>query len=317
MKTKIITIAAFLITITAFGQQNAQYNHYIFNQLVINPAYAGTKGMINVNGIYSSQWSGLDGAPTTQTLSIEGPAIGNVGAGLHIIRDNIGAQSQTGVYGNYAYKFIVHRKLMLSLGIATGVTHYTLDGSLLYGDDQYDPAVPMGMESVTRFDSKFGAFLYSKKFYVGFSVSDLTADVKSSYDQLVAGQVQHYYLTSGYVFDLTPDVKFKPGFLIKEDFRAPTNIDINAFFLYKNKFWLGGTFRTGAGIFNGKDLDASLRTRDALVVMTDINITDNLRLGYAYTFSMTALNDYPGHEISLGYYFDPSKKTKMLTPRYF
>lgn len=306
-----------MIVAVGFSQQTAQYNHYIFNQMVINPAYTGSKGMININGIYSSQWTGLDGAPTTQTLSAEGPFLRNIGVGLHVIQDKIGAQSTTGMYGNYAYRIKLKKDLMLSMGIATGVTYYTMDGTALNHNTEDDPAIPLGMESVTKFDSKVGIFLYGKRFYAGFSVSELTANVKSSYDQLVAGQVQHYYLSAGYVFDVHNDVKFKPSFLIKEDFRAQTNVDLNAFFLYKNRFWLGGTFRTGADIFNNEDLDQTLRTRDAIIVMTDINLSDNFRIGYGYSFTLSALKDYGGHEISLSYYIKPNRKTKMLTPRYF
>lgn len=317
MKTILTTIAAIMISAFVFAQQNAQYNHYIFNQLAINPAYAGTKGMVNVNGIYNSQWTRLTGAPITQSLGVEGPAMKNLGLGLHMIQDRLGAQSHTGIYGNYAYQIRLNNKFNISMGVATGVSYYTMDGTQLIQDADFDPAIPQSMETVTRFDSKVGLFLYSDKFYAGFSVSELTANVKSTYDLLVAGQVQHYYLTAGYVFDLSEDIKFKPGFLIKEDFRAPTNVDVNAFFLYKKKFWLGGTFRTGAEVFKNKDLDQSLRTRDAIVIMTDINVSDNFRVGYAYTHSLSALNDYPGHEISLGYFFKPSKNALMLTPRYF
>lgn len=317
MKTTIYFIAFLLVTFNVFSQQNAQYNHYIFNQLVINPAYAGTKGVVNINGIYSSQWTGLNGAPINQSLSIEAPVFSTMGLGLHIINDQLGAQSQKSIFGSYAYKLRLNQNLKISLGISMGVSYFTLNGNTLNEEFQNDPAIPANAVTTTRFDSKVGVFLYTKKFYTGLSVSDLTADVKKSVDLLVTGQVKHYYLTSGYVLDLGSDFKFKPSFLIKEDFKAPTNIDLTSFFLYKNTFWLGATFRTGAEIFKNKEIDPSLRTRDALVLMTEINITNKFRLGYAYTFTLTALKDYAGHEIMLGYYFPQKPKTKMLTPRFF
>lgn len=317
MKT-IALIIILIVPVAVISQQTAQYNHYIFNQLVINPAYAGSKEVVNFNGIYSTQWSGLEGSPTTQTISAEGGALPNIGLGVHLIQDKIGAQSTTGFYGNYSYKLRLNKKMVLSFGIATGVTHYTLDGNLLINSDAYlDPAIPENMENKTRFDSKAGLFLYSEKFYAGFSISELTSNAKASYEMLIAGQVKHYYLTAGYVFEINPAIKFKPGFLIKEDFRAPTNVDLNSFFLFNNKLWIGATYRTGAGIFKGKELDNTLRNRDAVIIMTDLNISDNFRVGYAYTYSLSALKDFPGHEISLGYTLKPIKKSIMLTPRYF
>ena len=319
MRTIIIIIASLFVYANAISQQNAQYSQYLFNQLVINPAYAGAKGMVNVNGIYSSQWSGLDGAPTTVSLSIEGPLYTSMGAGLHVVQDEIGAQTQTSVYGSYAYKVRLSQNWRLSMGLAAGVSYFSINGEKFSSFDENlnDPSIPLTREVASRFDTKAGLFIFSKKFYAGFSVSDLTANVKSPEDLLVTGQVQHFYLTAGYVFKINDNFKFKPGFLIKEDFRAMTNVDLNAYFLFKDRFWLGATVRTGADIFNNPDLDNSLRYRDALVLMADVNITDNFRIGYSYTYSMTALSNFAGHEVLLGYYFAKKPKTKMLTPRFF
>lgn len=317
MKTIINIFTLVLITVTGFAQQNAQFGQYIFNQLIINPAYAGTKGVINAQGIYTSQWTGLDGTPTTQSVSIEGPVSNSMGLGLHLINDQIGAQSQRAIFGSYAYKIRLNQSLRLSIGISAGASYFALNGNELNYQNSNDPAIPLNQVNSYRFDSKVGIFLYTKRFYTGFSVSDLTANTTSPEDLMVTGQANHFYLTSGYVIKISPSLRFKPSFLIKEDFRAPTNIDISGFLLYNNRFWLGASVRTGARIFTSKDLDNSLKTRDALLFMTEINITDNFRIGYAYTMTVSALKDYPGHEILLGYYIAKTPKTKMLTPRYF
>lgn len=316
MKTQIF-ILLMVLSVASFAQQAAQYNHYIFNQTVINPAYTGTKGMLNINGIYASQWTMLEGAPSTQTLSIEGPAPLNLGLGFHVIQDKLGAQTQTAMYGNYSFKVCLSDLACLSFGIATGVTNNSLNGEELNEATSDDPAIPIGLEKASRFDSKAGIFFFTNKFYFGVSVSELTSNVRSSLDMLVAGQVKHYYVSSGYVFDVAEDLKFKAGFLIKEDFRAPTNVDLNGFFLYRERFWFGATYRTGADVLNSKNLDITLRSRDAAVVMVDMNISENFRLGYAYTITLSDLKDYAGHEVSLGYFFRENKKSKMLTPRYF
>lgn len=317
MKTNLKIIALLLISSVALAQQNAQYNQYIFNQMVINPAYAGTKEVLNFNSIYSSQWTGLEGAPNTQSLSIETPVFNSMGAGIHIVNDNLGAQSQKSGYGSYSYKLKITKQLRLSFGLAMGVSYYSINGQELTSNDLNDPAIPNSVINKTRFDSKAGLFLYNNRFYAGFSVSELSSNIRKSAELLVAGQVKHYYLTSGYVFDLNENIRFKPSFLLKEDFRAPTNIDLNGFFLFNNKYWLGATFRTGANLISSKDLDNTLRSRDAVVIMTDLNITQSLRIGYSYTITTSSLSSYAGHEILLGYYFKSKTNSKMLTPRYF
>ncbi|OFX49591.1 MAG: hypothetical protein A2046_13460 [Bacteroidetes bacterium GWA2_30_7] len=240
-----------------------------------------------------------------------------MGAGIHIVNDKLGAQAQKSAYGSYSYKLKLTNTLKLSFGLAMGISYYSLNGQELTKDDQNDPAIPTSTINKTRFDSKAGLFLYNERFYTGFSVADLSSNIRKSAELLVAGQVKHYYLTSGYVFDLNQNIKFKPSFLFKEDFRAPTNIDLNGFFLFNSKYWLGATFRTGANILKSKDLDNTLRSRDAIVVMADLNITQSFRIGYAYTITLTSLANYTGHEILIGYYFKEKTNSKMLTPRYF
>ncbi len=306
-----------LTTASTFAQQNAQYNQYIFNELLINPAYAGTKEIWNINAVVSSQWTGLSGAPTTASLSAEGSVSPHIGLGFHFVNDMIGAQMTQGLFGSYAYKVNLTEKLHLSLGLAVGMSFITLDGTKLNPDGENDPAIPLNKQSTLKFDSKAGLFLYSERFYTGFSISDLLGDAIKYNNLQVTNQARHYYLTAGYVADLGKKVKIKPSFLIKEDFKSPTTFDINAMFLFWDRFWLGSSVRMNAKIFNTESLDNSLRHRNAVIFMTDWNITDKFRLGYAYTMTISALKDYGSHEIHLAYYFPQKATPKMRTPRYF
>jgi type IX secretion system PorP/SprF family membrane protein len=306
-----------LISLCGYAQQDAVYNHYMFNELLINPAYAGTKGLLNANAIFATQWTGFSGSPTTQTLSLEGPVSPSIGLGIHFINDKLGAQSTQGLFGSYSYKLKLGEKFKLSMGIAAGMSYFTLDGTKLTSENNDDPAIPKNSVSTVLFDSKAGLFLYSDRFYAGFSVTDMLGDVIKSKDLLVTSQSRHYYLTSGYVFDLGSRLKLKPSFLYKEDFRAPSNIDLSTFLLYNEKIWIGATVRVGAQVFKNNGLDNSLKHRDAIVLMTEWNITDKLRIGYAYTQTLSALKNYSGHEIMAGYYFPVKEPTKMKNPRYF
>jgi type IX secretion system PorP/SprF family membrane protein len=317
MKKLIIIAVVLLMALSGYAQQNSPFSQYIFNMMLINPAYVGTKQLISINATYNTQWTGFKGAPSTQTVSAEGAINHSNGIGLHFLNDRIGAQSQQGLFASYSYIIKFSEKWRMSLGLAAGISNFTLDGTKLIVDNPDDPAIPKTKVSTVKFDSKTGLFLYSKRFYFGFSVTDLFADVFKSKDLMVAKQVRHYYITSGYVFDAGKSLKIKPSLLVREDFNAPTNVDVNLFFLIKERFWLGSSVRFGANIFKEPSLDNTIRHRDALLFMTEWNITRSLRVGYAYTMSISALKGYSGHEIELGYTFPKKADTKMRTPRYF
>jgi len=299
------------------AQQTFMTNQYIFNPMTINPAYTGTKGWTSTNLLYSAPWTGLEGSPSTQAISIEGSPFTNMGLGAQLVNDNIGAESRQGFWLNYSYILNINAKLKLSMGLAAGISHFSLDGQELIFETVDDPSIPLTRVNSTRFDPKMGMFLYSDRFYAGLSVTDMLGDMIEAPDGFVAKQERHYYVTAGYVFDLGKEVKAKPSIMIREDFKALTNIDATAHFLFKQMFWIGASYRFGANLFTEQTLDNSLRKRDALIFMTQINITPSWVVGYAYTHSLTALSSFAGHEIMLDYTFPRKTDTRMKTPRFF
>jgi len=318
MKTIISSILMYFLLIgSVFAQQEPQFNQYVFNNLIINPAYAGTKGQKSFNATFAKQWLDFKGSPATQTLSYETPVWERTGLGLHIINDKIGAQTQQALFGSYSHRLPINNQLTLSLGLAFGFSNYTLDGSKIIIQNENDPAIPKTSVNKLQFDSKTGFFLFSEKFYTGFSVSSLLADVFDTDDMEVPAQVRHYYLTMGYLFELNDKIKFKPSILLKEDFKATTNVDLTALFLFNDIVWLGGSLRTGTKNMTEKNLIPDLRKRNSVALMIEWNVKELYRIGYSYTATISALSDYTGHEIHLGYII-PDKKTQVMkTPRYF
>jgi type IX secretion system PorP/SprF family membrane protein len=314
---RICTISIFfLVAVCCYAQQDAQYNQYIFNELVINPAYAGTKDIINADAFFSKQWLGVDGSPANETVSIDGPISEKMGLGLQILNDNIGAESQQSLFGSYSYKLRINDNYRLSLGLALGASYFSIDGRELTTATPDDPSVPRILESKLLLDAKTGLFFYSERFYAGLSVTDLLANAKNN--PFYAEQVRNYYVTSGYVFDVLPKLKIKPSFLLKHASDLPSNIDINVFFLYDQRFWIGGTYRFGSKLFVNNSLSSSLEDRDGFVIMLDYNVNEKFRIGYAYTMMTSIFQSYTSHEISLGY-FIPGKVPvkKMNNIRYF
>ncbi len=306
------TLLALLLTFTASAQQNAQYSQYIFNSMAINPAYTGSKNVLNLNAFHRSQWSGIEGAPTTQSLSLDGIAANNrLGLGLDLTRDKLGAQSTLSAYVNTAVKLPVSHNGVLSLGLAAGVIQNAIDGTELGISD--DPSIPSGRESTIKPDVKLGLYFHTDRLYAGLSASDLL-EYK---DAQMLEPARHYYFTTGYVFDMGSYLKFKPSVLVKEDFKAPASVDLNAFVMLADKLWLGSSYRTSMNIFNKIETNQDMKKRTAVALIAELQIQKSLRLGYAYDKMLNDLNGFNTHEISVGYYFFRKKDTKMLTPQYF
>jgi type IX secretion system PorP/SprF family membrane protein len=297
------------------AQQSAQYTQYAFNSLVINPAYAGSKEVLQLSGLMRSQWTGLAGAPRTQTLSLDGNAMNkSLGLGLHLINDKIGAQGQKSIYLSTAAKVWLSGQAKLALGIAGGATQYYLDESQLLVN-QPDPTLSGTRQSQLLPDTKVGLYFNTRQFFTGLSA----ASVIGFKNKLRQAPDRHYFLTAGYVFDFSDMFKFRPSFLLKEDFKSPGTVDLNAFVLIGDRLWLGSTFRRAVNLFQADAFQPyALRTENAWALLTEIYLSPQVKVGYAHDFTTTALNRYGSHELSLGFYFfKNNREARSVTIRYF
>lgn len=311
---RICILLGILLAPAAFAQQAPQYSQYIFNELVINPAYAGSKDILHINTTYRTQWTGLEGAPTTQTFSIDGPTYNKrLGWGLHFVNDELGAQSQTAAYANLATRISLDRYTNLALGVAVGASQYTLDGTRLDpGSEMRDAAIPEGRVSQILPDLKLGAFFYTERAYVGLSAASIIPYKEEKTE--IATPRPHFFLSSGYVFDLNRNVRLKPSLLLKEDFRSPTSIDINTFVLLHNRVWFGASYRSAVPLFTNQQMK-QLGKRNALALIAQVYATPRMRIGYSYDINLSELKNYSSHEVSLGYTFLKKKYGRILTPR--
>jgi type IX secretion system PorP/SprF family membrane protein len=299
------------------AQQNAHYTQYIFNGLVINPAYAGSKEVLHVSGMYRSQWAGLEGAPTTQTLSLDGAVLKKkVGLGLHVLNDQLGAQGQKSFYGSTAFRVSLGPAARLALGLAGGASEYYTDGSKLQPIDKINDAyIPTTREGYWLPDAKAGLFFNTERYFMGLSASNLIG----FRNKFLVTPTRHYYFTTGYVFDLNETLRFKPSILLKEDFKSPTNLDLNAFLLVGDRLWLGGSYRTGVKLYNqaAYEGEEELGTNNAWAMIAELYLSPRIKVGYSYDVTLTSLRGYASHEVSLGFYFYKKEEAKSLTIRYF
>ncbi len=324
-----------LLGLTKVGaQQSIQFTQYIFNSMSVNPAYAGYKEEWFAQVGLRSQWTGWDGAPKTGTVSLDGvldPVAKRHGVGLNVTADKLGAQSATSIYANYAFRLQLDAEdtQRLSLGIAGGVSQYSLDGNRLDPNDYGDQIIPNGKISDWAPDIRLGVYYYNPKWYAGVSVQDLFNGTNSGSDyRFNQNTTENLYRTiSGYfiagaLFELDRGVHLRPSMLIKEDFKGPTSLDVNAMFVFNGKFWVGAGYRTRAKIFNREYQDRTvdkLSSSNAITGIAQFYATERLRIGYSYDAMINKMSGLQNgsHEITLGFTFGRRAASQYLSPRFF
>jgi type IX secretion system PorP/SprF family membrane protein len=303
----------------SLGQQLPQFSQYMFNGLHINPGYAGYKGQPYLQSTYRSQWVNFPGAPKTLSVTADFSANeGLMGFGASILTDQMGpARTSSGLL-TYAYRIQTGDESFLGLGISAGVSEYAIDGSMLNPNDFGDVNIPEGKVNLFTPNMNTGIFFHTPKFYAGLSAYNLIGkkslekeDIALAYHHL------HYYLTAGVLLPLSDNVQFKPSFLLRTAPEGLSNIDVNGMFLFMERVWLGASYRSNLKIFSD-ELPNDLSKRNAVAMIAEIFVTDNLRFGYAYDHNTNALSNLRNnsHEISLGYYIAP-RNVRMKNPRWF
>ncbi|KQM67349.1 hypothetical protein ASE74_07770 [Pedobacter sp. Leaf216] len=318
VKHAVFFLVALFTQLIARGQQDAQFGQYVFNGTFINPAYTGYKEELYLQAYARAQWVGVRGAPQTISISAdEAVKDESVGLGLLIAKDKIGAQSSLGAIGNFAYRIKLDRTEtnVLAFGIGLGIRQLGLEGNLLDPRDGGDVIIPSGTVSQVIPEIRTGVFYSNEKYFVGFSITGLSVGnlkLYSNYQVLNIQPQKHFYLTGGMAIKMNDDFIIKPAFLIKDEINGPTSLDLNAFMLFKQRFWIGGVYRSTVKLYPKNNLQNNLSKLAAAGVIAEYFTNNNLRIGYGYDFSLNGLQkyDYGSHEISLGYYFTTKKSRR-------
>ena len=305
MLTKLFFFILIFTVIKSYAQQDAQYTQYMYNTININPAYAGSRGVLSLFGLYRTQWVGLDGAPETSAFSFNTPLNNsNLGIGLSLVGDKIGPTNENSLSADLSYTLQTSSNFKLSFGVKGTLDIFNLDISKVNIEDQGDP-------SFQDFDNKFspnigaGVYWHSDKAYIGLSVPNFIETNRFD-DNSYAIYINKisYYLIGGYVFDLdrTQDIKIKPATLVKMVAGAPLQVDVSANFMIYDKFVLGLAYRWSASVS----------------AMAGFQITDGIYIGYGYDRETTKLNNYNlgSHEIFFRFEF-LRNNSRMVNPRFF
>lgn len=296
---------------SAKAQQDSQFTQYLFNGIHINPAYAGYKDDIYVQSFYRSQWTGVKGAPKSFSIAADGAFNdGRVGLGIIVANDQLGAQTYLTAYANYAYRIQLDDDAsQLAFGIAAGMMQLGLDGNKLEGYKPGDGLIPVGSQTNTVPDARFGIYYARKNYFAGFSATNLLARYmarKNTENMMVPVPQPHFYFTAGAIFPLNDDVQIKPVILFKDDTKGPSSLDVNAFFLLKETVWIGGFYRSSFDLYKKNYQQTDVSKQNAVGAILEVFASENLRIGYSYDYSLNKLQNYNygSHEISAGFYIN-------------
>lgn len=304
-----------LLSADCNAQQDAQYTQYMYNTISVNPAYAGSRGVLSVMGLHRSQWVGLDGAPRTQTLTVNTP-IGDserLGLGLSIVNDEIGPTNETYFDIDFSYTIPTSDYGKLSFGLKAGGHLLNVDFQRLTQFNNNDNLFENNIDNKFSPNVGIGVYYHAERFYIGLSAPNLletdhfdesTTDSNSTAISFLAEERINYYLIAGHVFDLSSEVKLKPAVLTKLVFGAPLQVDLSANFLLYDRLTLGAAYRWSA----------------AVSAMVGFQVSDAMMIAFAYDRETTELGQTQfndgSYEVMLR--FELFKKyNRMLTPRFF
>jgi type IX secretion system PorP/SprF family membrane protein len=302
MKTRILFFVLILTSSASFAQQDAQFTQYMYNTININPAYAGSREVMSIFGLHRTQWVGLAGAPVTNAFSLNTPINNSkIGIGLSAINDRIGPTVENTLSVDVSYTVQTSETYKLSFGIKGTGNFFNLDSSQLNPLVDNDPS----LINYNKFTPNIGAGVYfhSDKSYIGVSVPNFIQSNRYNSDNVaILKERINYYFIAGYVFDLNPNIKFKPALLTKLVTGSPLQVDVSGNFMFYNKFVIGAAYRWDA----------------ALSALAGFQITDGLYVGYGYDMETTKLRKYNSgsHEVFLRYELF-NNNNKILSPRFF
>ncbi|SNY95440.1 type IX secretion system membrane protein, PorP/SprF family [Flagellimonas pacifica] len=299
----ICSLALLLMSYVVSAQQDPQFTQYMYNTLSVNPAYAGSRGHLTALLMHRSQWVGVNGAPNTQVLAVDGPMGNNVGLGLVLSHDALGPSSEVFVDANFSYTVkLDENDKKLSFGLKGGGRLFNVDFTKGLVEN---PDVAFQNNIENKFFPTIGAGVYyhTAKSYLGLAVPNFfSQDHYEGQEQEIATERLHYFLMGGKIIDLTPDIKFKPAFFVKWVPGAPVIADISANAMLMETFTAGLAYRWD----------------DSFSALLGLQISPDLSVGYAYDLTTSDLRSYTSgtHEVFLRYEFKTVEK-RLKSPRFY
>lgn len=285
------------------AQQEALYTQYMYNTMMVNPAYTGSSNLTEVFALHRNQWINFEGAPKTYNFALSVPLQDtNFALGINFMNESIGPTFSNNIAISAAYQLPISENYKLAFGLQTSINIFDFDQSKLNIFDPTDVRLQNFTQS-TQPNVGAGLYLYSNQFYFGVSVPHFLASKLYDDNNINVYQNEmNWYVITGYVFNLSQTIKAKPAILFKSVTGAPYQLDLSANLLFHEKLTTGISYR----------LNASWNA------MAGFQITPQLFAGYGYDLQSTQLINYNSgtHEIFLKYSFQRKQK-RIFSPRFF
>ena len=313
-KRTLLLLFVFLLPLLAMAQSDQHYTMFMYNKLLYNPAYAGSRDVTSVNADYRDQWDHIDGAPKTATVSIDAPigtymkSFRKIALGFSVTDEKLGVEHNSVIKAYYAYRIQLKRSV-LSFGLSGGADLYSANYGKLNIFQPNDPNFAYNINNAMLPNFGAGVYCSSDDWYCGFSVPNMLQDAYDKKEVMlnnrIAEQIRGYYLGGGYVYTVNETVKVEPQLLFRYagggGVQLPFSADINLTGIFYDRFLIGATYRTDKS-FEG---------------IVHMQVTQKLNIGYAYDYILSGLNGYNGgtHELMVGYDF-VRDNSKYLTPRF-
>ena len=294
------------------AQQDPMFTQYMHNMNTINPAYAGSKGVLSATLLGRMQWVNFGTGVQTQNLFVHSPIPEkDMGLGVTIMHDKTAYEDNTSLFFDYSYTlFFEGQERSLSFGLKGGASFYSapLSGLDLYYPGMEEIPDPAFLNDVSRPllpNAGVGVYYFTPKYYLGLSAPKLIKNVINE-DDFLSGHASreeiHIFFMGGYVFDVNRILKFKPYFMAKMVKDAPISFDLTAQLIFLNDYWVGANYRFG----------------ESLGAMLRVQVSKQLSIGYAYEYPLSELGAYNSgtHEVMISFDFDFGSN-RIHSPRYF
>ena len=297
MKRIVFLCVILFCVLSLSAQQDPQFSQNMFNKLANNPGYAGSTSGISTSVLHRSQWMGFDdegAAASTQNFSVDAEVpILNGGVGLNIVKDNIASFSNLGIQASYAYRTQLGFG-QIGMGMSVGMYQSGLNGGALRPSQGGDPVIPTGDVNGSKLDIGAGVYFNNQNMYIGLSSAHMTEPTIEWSDGQSFNLARHYFLISGYNYEINPQFSLHPSIYLKHD-GATSQLDINTNLIYNNKMWSGVSYRVDEGV----------------IILAGMDINESLRFGVGY--DVTIINPMSNSfEFMLGYNFKV-KTTKTIS----
>lgn len=290
MKRILPAILFYLLGMSAFAQQDPLYSQYINNPMVINPAYAGLNDNFNASFTYRNQWGGFEGNPVTYNFNSHISLVDNkVGAGLLVVKDQIGSANNTEVQAAFSYKLQLDEEKTFSFGMQAGFVNFRDNFSGVNPYDK-DDVVFLQSENITKPNLGVGAILKSDRVLLGVSIPRLLNTTINVSNATGSQDFQLYnrtlYVFGSYVYFLNENIRFKPAVLLRGVKGSPVSVDLNFNLNFNEKYTVG----------------AFVRNFNSVGIQLQAKLGDILRLGYTFEIptGKSVPTNFLTHEIFLG-----------------